>query len=430
MVDPVNEAAEQRRGFIRNLLDTKYGRQVSECKTLGRDSNNYVYHVTLLPFTSEFAPPTKENLEHGTVKLPEGINEAVIRISNTTVALDETVRTENEVAAITLFQRALSNNSTRIIPLVYGWSPASSLTGYAYILQQHLPGISIEHTFKDLSLTQKREVLNCVAKVLRQIQDYELPKSVEGYGGLGFDEKGQVITGPLTVGFGGPWNDWKGMYLGKYEAQLRNLDTVGFLGGWRENGLRDRLEAFFHSENGVLKLLDEFKLTSPTAVHGDFDLQNILFDKDTLEITALLDFEFSHIGSPLDEYFWSFNSIHGLLPGLEHDEAAMRAALLSAFSSSRSTYIAGSPFPEKIRTDYDWEVARTWDEELGREGAKKSSNILGAGDVAAVYWFIENICLPRFLSEKAMKRTSEEDKLRLKREISEVLDMCLKFWGF
>ena len=51
-------------------------------------------------------------------------------------------------------------------------------------------------------------------------------------------------------------------------------------------------------------------------MHGNFDLQNMLFDPDTMKIIALLDFDFAHVASPLDGYFWSFRQLHGLLAAL------------------------------------------------------------------------------------------------------------------
>jgi hypothetical protein len=40
-------------------------------------------------------------------------------------------------------------------------------------------------------------------------------------------------------------------------------------------------------------------------VHGDFGPQNLLIDPDALVITALLDWEFVRIGSPLDDLAWA-----------------------------------------------------------------------------------------------------------------------------
>ena len=40
-------------------------------------------------------------------------------------------------------------------------------------------------------------------------------------------------------------------------------------------------------------------------VHGDFGPQNLLLDQDTAEPTALLDWEFAHIGDPVEDIAWA-----------------------------------------------------------------------------------------------------------------------------
>jgi tRNA A-37 threonylcarbamoyl transferase component Bud32 len=40
-------------------------------------------------------------------------------------------------------------------------------------------------------------------------------------------------------------------------------------------------------------------------VHGDFGPQNLLLDEDTAEPTALLDWEFAHIGDPIEDIAWA-----------------------------------------------------------------------------------------------------------------------------
>lgn len=39
-------------------------------------------------------------------------------------------------------------------------------------------------------------------------------------------------------------------------------------------------------------------------VHGDFGPQNVLLDPATLEITAVLDWEWAHLGDPVDDLAW------------------------------------------------------------------------------------------------------------------------------
>lgn len=51
---------------------------------------------------------------------------------------------------------------------------------------------------------------------------------------------------------------------------------------------------------------EEFENSSgSTFVHGDFGAQNLLVDPATWQVIALLDFEFAHIGGPLEDVSWS-----------------------------------------------------------------------------------------------------------------------------
>jgi hypothetical protein len=45
--------------------------------------------------------------------------------------------------------------------------------------------------------------------------------------------------------------------------------------------------------------------TGTVLVHGDFGPQNLLLDEDTAEPTALLDWEFAHVGHPVEDIAWA-----------------------------------------------------------------------------------------------------------------------------
>ena len=81
--------------------------------------------------------------------------------------------------------------------------------------------------------------------------------------------------------------------------------------------------------------------------------ENILIDPGTLQITGLLDFDFSHIASPADEYFYSFPSFCGLVPGPFEDEdlQLLRRYQTEGFPITPSAQEATSH-------SVDWTVAR------------------------------------------------------------------------
>ena len=47
------------------------------------------------------------------------------------------------------------------------------------------------------------------------------------------------------------------------------------------------------------------RLQPPTWTHGDDGPQNLLYDSATLEVTAVLDWEFARLGDPVDDLAWA-----------------------------------------------------------------------------------------------------------------------------
>jgi len=45
--------------------------------------------------------------------------------------------------------------------------------------------------------------------------------------------------------------------------------------------------------------------TGTVLVHGDFGPQNLLIDEDSTEPTALVDWEFAHLGDPVEDLSWA-----------------------------------------------------------------------------------------------------------------------------
>jgi aminoglycoside phosphotransferase len=45
--------------------------------------------------------------------------------------------------------------------------------------------------------------------------------------------------------------------------------------------------------------------TGPVVVHGDFGPQNILVSSTSMKVTALLDWEFCHLGDPIEDLAWA-----------------------------------------------------------------------------------------------------------------------------
>lgn len=99
---------------------------------------------------------------------------------------------------MSLARQALASMNEPLIPDVYGWSSATD--GLGWVLMQFMPGSPMpDKTFNQMDQYAKGTILKQIAQVLKCFQEYELPSSVTGYGGLGFDDDGSIINGPTSI---------------------------------------------------------------------------------------------------------------------------------------------------------------------------------------------------------------------------------------
>ena len=122
-----------------------------------------------------------------------------MRFTNPDAILNDTVLVESAVASMMLAREALSSLPANLVPHIYGWSPArSGSTGW--VLIEFMPGSHIdEDELNKLNHASKKVILTQIAQVCKLVQQYELPASMKGYGGLGFAEDGSVVVGPTPI---------------------------------------------------------------------------------------------------------------------------------------------------------------------------------------------------------------------------------------
>ena len=128
----------------------------------------------------------------------------------------------------------------------------------------------------------------------------------------------------------------------------------------------------------------------------------MLFDPETNEITALLDYDFGHIGSQADEYFYSLGELHGLLvpPFQEEDDInLMRERLLHGFDEQ-----VASDKSEMV----DWRLFAALDEQLAAEGVERPVDIPGIDQLSAIYWFLQDVSPPMFFLKRWRAHMGEE----------------------
>ncbi|WP_077489298.1 phosphotransferase family protein [Sinomonas mesophila] len=127
--------------------------------------------------------------------------------------------------------------------------------------------------------------------------------------------------------------------LNRLEGQLpvpplRGVDdgtlTLGFVTGVPGQELLDdgHAAAVLETCGGLLRrihAIDPSVLSSDAStadkvlVHGDFGPQNVLLDPDTFQVTAVVDWEFAHLGDPVEDLAWCEWIVRMHHPG--HQEA-------------------------------------------------------------------------------------------------------------
>ena len=179
------------------------------------------------------------------VPIPASTTEFIVRLSNVDVeGMHYKTRVQNEVGMLTLASAALRNIKPAVVPRVFGWSSASREHS-GWILEELMPGVPLAEAFeKTMSLDQKKRILAQMAEILKALQEYPLPDSIECWGGVTFDDNGAIVSAPLTSVGTGPWSSFEDFYRGCLEAAITEADSNLLLQGWRVNGIRERVDTF------------------------------------------------------------------------------------------------------------------------------------------------------------------------------------------
>ncbi|KAG0048798.1 hypothetical protein BGZ83_006285 [Gryganskiella cystojenkinii] len=372
----------QRLTFINSILELNH-LQASAIDPIEYDAecpaeyNNFIYLVSLsTPTTSAQTLVSKSGTPgFATCLLPPGSTSFIIRLTNDHpgTGVNNTNRVENEVAFMALLRRALAPSAySHIVPGVYCWASVSS--GQGFIILQHMPGTMVDKVFEELSLDDKRVILGQMADILALMQNVELPDTVTALGGLSFDDQGEIVSAEMTLLNGGPFENQEDLLKAHFKAQLEESEAPN----------------------------------------------NLLFDAKTLQVTAVLDFDFSSISTVAEEYTrYSFSHlVGGRLPGpfSADTKLLVRTYMLSGFPS---------PLPESA--DDTLKLANIWDKELIRSGAKMPRNIAGFEKLTGVYYLQDLLCPFVLVKEFARKRRTEEElaaiRKRTEEDICKVLDL-------
>lgn len=199
----------------------------------------------------------------------------VVRLSNPRAeGLNNANRVENEVASQYLARQSLKkDNHPLVVPAVYAWGPCRfeeqpDETGFGWSILEYKQGTELDAVFADLSSEEKGAVIQQIASSFVSIQKTPMPESVTQFGALTFDESGQIVIGQMPLLSGGPWDTYSSLWTAKLKAQLHESDKSPLLQGWKDDGIRERLEAFL-ANGGVGQVLGSDEGGEKVLIHGD-----------------------------------------------------------------------------------------------------------------------------------------------------------------
>ncbi len=194
--------------------------------------------------------------------------------------------------------------------------------------------------FPTMTLTgEKKDIVVQIADIFACTQGIKLPAGVTKFGGLTFDNAGHIVDGQSPVVEGGPWDAYEEVWCAKIRTALKTSEREDLvLLGWKQDGVRDRIDRFL-ADGGVRKLLNrksmlaqEFlcKENSVRITHwlmilcyllriqeSSYSLAamwNMLYDENSRRITTFLGFDCASVTHPCHEYFIGFDN-----PAVEFD---------------------------------------------------------------------------------------------------------------
>lgn len=233
--------------------------------------NNFIYRVTLSSptiATAKIKSFHSHKCQPGTAPCPAGTVSLIVRLANSHpgTGINNTNRVENEVAAMSLARHALAESKySHLVPEIYAWGSVSS--GQGFSIQQHMSGTMPDKGFDNLTLQDKSAVLRQMAEILALLQRYEIPATVDGFGGLKFDEDGTIVSAQMSLYKGGPCATYKDFLRAIFKVKLQEADENPVIQGWRENGLRTRLDDFIHHRLDAI--LKDNEHVQKVLVHSD-----------------------------------------------------------------------------------------------------------------------------------------------------------------
>jgi Phosphotransferase enzyme family len=214
-----------------------------------------------------------------------------------------------EIINEVVIMRWISQNTTIPVPQVLSYDPSiNNAIQHEYILLSLAPGHPLSEIYQLLDDIQISEIIDQLIDVLVQLHAVDW----NAIGGLTFDDKGDIVIGPVleetfwhvpeiqsfwppgetmgTLNIQGPYPtyvDYNSAHVQRYIHAIQTHEKLAFM-----QDIVPRLEAFLNALADHATELNKVKLK---LVHKDLHFANILFDRESSRITAILDWEFAGV---------------------------------------------------------------------------------------------------------------------------------------
>ncbi|KAK8026317.1 phosphotransferase enzyme family protein [Apiospora marii] len=237
------------------------------------------------------------------------------------------------------------------------------------------------------------------------VQLVELPVGVTCFGALTIDAQGQIVSGQMPLLKGEPWDTYVDLWIAKLKDRLIESDQSPLLKGWRDSGIRDRINKYL--SDGVRNMLETAEVNQKVLTHGDLTLNNLLYDSDAKCITGLLDFDWAAVTHPCDEFLFR---LWVICSGINERVGKLQPHVLSGDFSQQPVDLS----EEEKRM---WDIAKAWEGALARRGAIRPSTIAGVDRIQALRDLEELLCPFALASEVMLGRISDAEKAAKKEEV-------------
>ncbi|KAK0391597.1 hypothetical protein NLU13_1097 [Sarocladium strictum] len=428
----VNSAGyDLRLTAVKQLLEAK-GLHASSITTVAYDEvyeypfNNFLFKVDLSSPTSS---STFLGTQPGTEAAPSGgLTSFILKLCNTEVDMNQANRVQNNVAVQYLVRQSMKKAGMPLLaPAIYAWGLGSLAKeeGHSdcppWIISEYKPGVDVDTVFSTLQTSEKQQVLKDVAAALAAIQKAELPPTVDKFGGLTFDKRGDMVSCEAALGKGEPTVSYLKRKRHAVMAALSSAEKSPIIQGWKQRGIDQRIKRFLE-DGGLETVLSRVNIHQKNLIHADFTLNNMMLDTETKRLTAIVDFDWSYVSNPVDEFISGLTDFGGNIGNERHK--FHKSILLGSFDIIPSS----AKGDEKSKSE--WETAKIWNEAMKTQGCIRPCEIEGVEQVFDLMKFQKLLCPFQLSSERELGEMTEEAKAELRAKTEAGLVEWLKQHGY